>query len=128
MRAALSGEYNWPPPESSRELRTTFSSFARRKNWVLLLALWAKGERRYLREPIHCDTAERRSQQPRHAISAGSPWLHGDRFSAQTGADTRSLARMSALGLDHEFAKVGTVRGGGQYPITCENVRVPVRA
>jgi hypothetical protein len=26
-------------------------------------------------------------------------------------------------GLRREFAKVGTVRGGGRYPITCENVR-----
>ena len=33
---------------------------------------------------------------------------------------------MSDLGLHHEFAKVGTVRGGGRYPITCGNVRAPV--
>jgi hypothetical protein len=42
---------------------------------------------------------------------------------------------MSPLGLHREFAKVGTVRGGDGYPITCENVcaavaeeaRVPFR-
>src|SRR5450755_3850270 len=32
---------------------------------------------------------------------------------------------MSTVCLHRKFAKVGTVSGGGRYPITCENVRFP---
>jgi hypothetical protein len=32
------------------------------------------------------------------------------------------FVEMSPLGLQREFAKVGIVRGGGRYAITCEKV------
>jgi HPt (histidine-containing phosphotransfer) domain-containing protein len=67
-------------------------------------------------------TRETSSQQPLHAIPTGSPLLRYGGFAARKGADARLLAGMSDLGLHHEFAKVGTMRRGGRYPITCENV------
>ena len=71
-------------------------------------------------------TRETPSQQPLHAIPTGSLLLRYGGFAAKNGADARLLAGMSDLGLHHELAKVGTVRGCGRYPITCENVRAPV--
>jgi hypothetical protein len=62
------------------------------------------------------------SQQPLHAIPAGSPLPQHGGFSAKKSSDARSLAGMSALGLHREFAIVGTVRGTSGHPVTGGNV------
>src|SRR5450631_4554798 len=62
---------------------------------------------------------------PAWPILAQSPWQEVVTFRYWlTPRRPRTSARDSTRrsGLHHEFAKVGTVRGCGRYPITCENV------